>query len=77
MLIIDLFVLIAFATVCDLYRTVEGGITQWLGSRTYDRKVAGSSPRQERRENFLLEGQLSVLTPIPVSVPPPCYRSST
>ena len=26
---------------------------------------------QERRENFLLRGQLSVLTPISVSVPPP------
>ena len=27
--------------------------------------------------NFLLQGQLSVLTLISVSVPPPCYRSST
>ena len=33
--------------------------------------------RQERRDNFLLQGQLSVLTLISVSVPPPCYRSST
>ena len=33
--------------------------------------------RQERRENFLLHSQLSVLTLISVSVPPPCYRSST
>ena len=32
---------------------------------------------QERRENFLLQGRLSVLTLISVSVPPPCYRSST
>ena len=31
----------------------------------------------ERRENFLLQGQLSVLTLISVSVPPPCYRNST
>ena len=31
---------------------------------------------QERRENFLLQGQLSVLTLISVSIPPPCYRSS-
>ena len=31
----------------------------------------------ERRENFLLHGRLSVLTLILVSVPPPCYRSST
>ena len=28
-------------------------------------------------ENFLLQGQLSVLTLISVFVPPPCYRSST
>ena len=32
---------------------------------------------RERRENFILQGQLSVLTLISVSVPPPCYRSST
>ena len=32
---------------------------------------------QERRENFLLQCQLSVLTLISVSVPPPYYRSST
>ena len=31
----------------------------------------------ERRENFLLQGQLSVLPLISVSVPPPCYRSNT
>ena len=29
------------------------------------------------KSNFLLQGQLSVLTLISVSVPPPCYRSST
>ena len=32
--------------------------------------------RQERRQNFLLQGQLSVLILISVSVPSPCYRSS-
>ena len=32
---------------------------------------------EERRENCLLQGQLSVLTLISVSVPPPCYCSST
>ena len=53
------------------------GIVQWLERRTRDRKVPGSSPGKERRENFLLQGQLSVLTLISVSVPPPCYRSST
>ena len=31
----------------------------------------------ERQENFLLQGRLSVLTLISVSVPPPCYHSST
>ena len=33
--------------------------------------------RQEGRENCLIQGQLSVLTLVSVSVPPPCYRSST
>ena len=37
-------------------------------------KVRGFESRQERRENFLLQGQLSVLTLISVSVPAPCYR---
>ena len=40
-------------------------------------KGRGFESLQERRENFLLQGQLSVLTLISVSVPPPCYRSST
>ena len=40
-------------------------------------KGPGFEFRQERRENFLLQGQLSVLTLISVSVPPLCYRSST
>ena len=31
--------------------------------------------RQERRENFLLQSQLGVLTLYSVSVPPLCYRS--
>ena len=53
------------------------GIAQWLERRTRDRKVPGSSPGgSERRENFLLKGQLSVLTLISVSVPPR-GRSST
>ena len=33
--------------------------------------------RQERRENFLLQSQLCVLTLYSVSVTPPCYRSGT
>ena len=38
------------------------GIAQWLERRTRDWKVAGLNPLQERRENFILNGQLSVLT---------------
>ena len=37
----------------------------------------GGYTRQERREDFLLQGHLSVLTLISVSVSPPCYGSST
>ena len=40
-------------------------------------KGRGFKSLQEWRENFLLWGQISVLTLILVSVPPPCYRSST
>ena len=40
-------------------------------------KGRGFEYLHERRENFLLQGQLSVLTLFSVSVPPPCYRSST
>ena len=51
----------------------------WLVVRAPDSwlKGRGFESLLERRENFLLQGQLSVLTPISVSVPPPCYRSST
>ena len=40
-------------------------------------KGRGFGSLQERRENFLLQGQLSVLTLISVSVPPLCYCCST
>ena len=40
-------------------------------------KGRGFESLQERWENCLLLGQLSVLALISVSVPPPCYRSST
>ena len=40
-------------------------------------KGRGFESLLERRENFLLQCQLSGLTLISVSVPPPCYRSST
>ena len=42
----------------------------WLKGRGFESLL-------ERRENFLLRGRLSVLTLISVSVPPPCYHSST
>ena len=42
----------------------------WLKGRGFESLL-------ERRENFLLQCQLSVLTLISVSVPPPCYHSST
>ena len=42
----------------------------WLKGRGFESLL-------ERQENFLLQGRLSVLTLISVSVPPPCYRSST
>ena len=41
------------------------GIAQWLQRRTRDGKVAASSPQ---RWNFLLRGQLCILTLISVSV---------
>ena len=49
------------------------GIAQWLSWL----KGRGFESLLERRENFLLQGRLSVLTLISVSVPPPCYHSST
>ena len=48
----------------------------WLERRTRDRKVASSNHLQERRENFLLQSQLYLLT-YSVSVPPLRYRSGT
>ena len=41
----------------------------WLKGRGFESLL-------ERRENFLLQGRLSVLTLISVSVPPPCYHKS-
>ena len=47
------------------------GIAQWLERRTHDWKVAGSNPCWSGGIIFLLQGWLSVLTLILVSVPPP------
>ena len=60
----------------DLYRPGGGDSSvvrapdSWLKGRGFESLL-------ERRENFLLQGRLSVLTLISVSVPPPCYHSST
>ena len=42
----------------------------WLKGRGFESLL-------ERRENFLLQGRLSVLTLISVSIPPPCYHSNS
>ena len=50
--------------------SVVRALDSWL-------KGHGFESLLERWENFLLQGRLSVLTLISVSVPPPCYHSST
>ena len=65
-----------YAIQCKQCNTFGAGIAQWLECRTRDRKVAGSDPCRSSGRIFFLHGQLSVLTVISVSVPPPCYRSS-
>ena len=53
---------------------------QWLERWTTDWKIAGSNPCRSGGICFVvvvLQGQLSVLTLASVSVPTPCYRSST
>ena len=55
---------------CKRDSSVVRAPDSWLKGR-------GFESLQECRESFLLRGQLSVLTLISVSVPPPCYRSST
>ena len=49
-----------------------------LEHQTHNWKVPGLSPgrSEEWWEKFILQGQLSVLTLISLSVPPPCYCSS-
>ena len=61
-------------TRCSRKTWGGGDSSRWLERRTRDWKVAGSTESLlERRENFLLQGRLSVLTLISVSVPPTCY----
>ena len=80
-----------FSRSCSIYIYKLGIVlvAQWLERRTSDRQVAGSSPgsRSERREiiffyiyfliNLFFLFFNSELTLISVSVPSPCYRSST
>ena len=62
------------ATVSQLQGGGDSSVVRapdsWLKGRGFESLL-------ERRENFLLQGRLSVLTLISVSVPPPCYHSST
>ena len=51
-------------------------IAQWLECWTHDQRSRVQIPAGVAGK-FLLWGQISVLTLILVSVPPPCYRSST
>ena len=64
------YVGVYISCVCLGRGSVVRAPDSWLKGR-------GFKSLQELRENFLLQGRLSVLTLISVSVPPPCYRSST
>ena len=64
-----------FATI--QHAKVGGGDSSVVRAPDSWLKGRGFESLLERRENFLLHGQLSVLTLISVSVPPPCYHSST
>ena len=72
LLLLFVWVPVCSFTMFSVYRGV--GIAQWLERQTHGH---GFESWQEQRDNFLLQGQLSVLTLISVSVPPPCYCSST
>ena len=52
----------------------DSSVVRALDSRL---KGHGFESLHEQQDNFLLQGQLSVLTLISVSVPPLCYCSST
>ena len=82
------FLAFSFRCVCALYVWVKfpqrgPNSSFWGGDSSVVRapdswlKGRGFESLQERRENFLLQGRLSVLTLISVSVPPPYYRGST
>ena len=56
--------------ICVIIIAEGAEIVQWLERGTRDQKVVGSNPCRSGGENFLIQGQLSVLTLISVSVPP-------
>ena len=63
--------------VCWARRVHGGGDSSVVRAPDSWLKGRGFESLLERRENFLLQGRLSVLTLLSVSVPPPCYHSST
>jgi len=62
---------------CSLYSIIMSGDSSVVRAPKSWSKGRGFEFLQERRENFLLQGRLSVLTLTSVSVPPLCYHSST
>ena len=60
-----------------LHLNIGGGDSSVVRAPDSWLKGRGFESLLERRENFLLQSRLSVLTLISVSVPPPCYHSST
>ena len=63
--------------IWPILKTFGGGDSSVVRAPDSWLKGRGFESLLERRENFLLQGRLSVLTLISVSVPPPCYHSST
>ena len=73
----DLFLRFTMYVVIVLSWVWGGGDSSVVRAPDSWLKGRGFESLLERRENFLLQGRLSVLTLISVSVPPPCYHSST
>ena len=72
-----IWVIDCMPTLLPLILSFAGGDSSVVRAPDSWSKGRGLESLVERRENFLLQGQLSVRTLISVSVPPPCYRSST
>ena len=56
--------------------SLDSLLVRWRAPDSWS-KGCESESRQERRENFLLQSQLCVLTLIRCPLHPPCYRSGT